>query len=186
MRLRFSAFSLLRVFLPCREGASSSSLSSRRSCSSLLSCFFSCKVVEILMECPGILDNRTVSDVPDPCCEPVHKGLVVGDKEERPVEIVQGINEDFRGNDVQVVGRFVHDDQVARVSQGFLQGKPAPFPLRKEFPPLCPRHPLKRERRRTLPLQSSRFDGAPPDRLPRGSFCSDRAFPRDAGRSSSW
>jgi len=112
--------------------------------------FLSCKVLEILMKRAGIFDNRTVPDVPDLCGEPVHEGLVVGDKEEGAIEVLQGINEHLRRDDVQVVGRFVHNHEVARFHQDFCEDTRARSPPERIPTVLSTSAPEKRNARTSL------------------------------------
>ena len=53
---------------------------------------------------------------------------VVGYETNGAVIVAQGIGEYFSGSDVEVVGRFVHQEQVTRLEEQLGQGHPRLFP----------------------------------------------------------
>ena len=70
---------------------------------------------------PAVDDfNNLVGDLAD-------EGAVVGDEAEGALIVAQGVGEDFAGSDVQVVGGFVHEQQVAGLEQQLGQGDPRLF-----------------------------------------------------------
>ena len=57
----------------------------------------------------------------------------------------QGVQEDFPRLDVQVVGRFIQNEEIERPAEEGRQDEPAPLPAREALHPLVHRVPLEEE-----------------------------------------
>jgi hypothetical protein len=78
-------------------------------------------VVAVVAE---VRPDFAVPNRPDAGCDPVDKEAVVGDEQDGAIELAQHLLERLPSLDVEVVRRFVEDEEVRLLQQQAGKGKP--------------------------------------------------------------
>ena len=80
----------------------------------------------VLAVCAGEVLYHTISaEYEQMVCKPVEEMSVVGDDDKCPVEFLQVFFKYVQGDNVKVVGRFIHDEHIGLLHQNGQQVQPA-------------------------------------------------------------